>query len=89
MPKILLRAVLVSFDGALGTRITGTRLVLVTGNLGGSHHALHLGLVEVAHGVLHAVVWIVKAVFKGVLPRLGVDDNVITAGLLSAWESLI
>jgi hypothetical protein len=85
MSEILLRAVLVNFDGALGAGVTGPRLVLVTGNLGGSHHALHLCLVEVAHGVLHAVVWIVEAVFESVLPRLGVDDNVIAAGLLSAW----
>lgn len=89
MCEVLLRAVLVSFDGALGTRVTGARLVFVTGNLGGSHHALHLGLVEVAHRIFHAVVRIVKAVFEGVLPSLGVDDNVIAAGLLSAWESLI
>lgn len=68
--------------------VASSRLVLVTTDFGGPHHPLHLGFVEIAHSVLHPVVWVVKAVFKSVLPCLRVHDYV-SALLLRALESFV
>lgn len=77
--KVFLSAVLICFDGALCAGVTRSRLVFVSADLCGSHHALHLSLVEVAHRILHSIIRIVKAVFEGILPCLSVYYYVISA----------
>lgn len=68
--------------------VARTRLVFVATDFGGPHHPLHLGLVEVAHGVLHPIMGVVETVFKSILPGLSVHNHVSTL-LVRALESFV